>query len=415
MGSGWLSLPCNAPKAMRPANLRQRYPGPPCARHPSVALRRLRALRQTEAMSPPPRPAIASAPSATSEGSASPFVSIVVPALNEERRIVDCLDALQRQTYPRELVEILVVDGRSADRTPDLVREASTRDSRVRLLDNPSGRTATALNVGIEAAKGSVICRMDGHAIAADDYVERGIAVLQATRAWCVGGQMQKVGVTSVGKAIALASTSRFGVGDSAFHYATGPREVESVFLGCWPREVFEKIGLFDPELVRNQDDELSYRIRKGGGSIRFDPSIRVRYFTRDSLRGVFSQHRQYGRWKIRVFQKHPGAVRWRHLVPGALVAALGSGLLAPIYAPFGYLVLGAGATYSVAVAVVVERLRSKHGDVRRAYLAGAFAAMHLGYGLGLWQGLLVAAGQGLTTALSRGRARPSESDAAPR
>jgi succinoglycan biosynthesis protein ExoA len=365
-------------------------------------------------MSPPPQRGVKPGSTAPWEVSELPFVSIVVPARNEERHIGDCLEALQRQTYPHELLEILVADGRSSDRTPDLVRKASAGDSRVKLLENPSGRTAAALNIGIEAANGSVICRMDGHAIPADDYVERCVTVLQETRAWCVGGQMQKVGATSVGRAIALAATSRFGVGDSTFHYATEPREVESVFLGCWPREVFEKIGLFDTELVRNQDDELSYRIRRAGGSIWFDPGIRVRYFARDSLRGVFSQHRQYGRWKVRVFQKHPGAVRWRHLVPGAFVASLGSGLLTPIFVPFGYLALAAGSAYVAAVAVVVARLRSTHGDVRRTHLAGAFAAMHLGYGLGLWQGLLVTVSRGLTTALSR-RGGPSENDAAPR
>lgn len=365
-------------------------------------------------------PSTRSGPRTTRDFSASldldgqPFVSIIVPALNEERRISECISALLRQSYARNLVEILVADGGSADRTRQIVLEASDRDHRVRLLDNPSGKTPSALNIGIGAAMGSVICRMDGHAIPADDYVEKCIAVLRETGAWCVGGRMEKVGSTSVGSAIALASTSRFGVGNSAFHYATTPREVESVFLGCWPREVFERIGRFDPDLVRNQDDELSYRIRQAGGTIWFDPSIQVRYFSRDSLRRVFSQHRQYGRWKIRVFQRHPGAIRWRHMVPGALVGSLGVGLFGPVFAPAGYLALAAVGTYAAATAVVVERLRSGNPNVHRADLAGAFAAMHLGYGIGLWQGLLLAVGRGVAAPFTRGSG-PPQSDPASR
>lgn len=328
---------------------------------------------------------------------------------------MDCLAALLGQSYPRDLIEILVADGNSTDGTRELVRTASKGDGRIRLLDNPSGRTPTALNIGIKAANGSVICRMDGHAIPADDYVERCVAVLKATGAWCVGGQMQKAGATLIGQAIALAATSRFGVGDSAFHYATSARAVESVFLGCWPKDVFRIVGLFDPELIRNQDDEFSYRIRQAGGTIWFDPSIRVRYFARDSLHGVFSQHRQYGMWKVRVFQKHARAVRWRHLVPGALVASLALGLLGPLFAPAGYVALTAAGAYLVALAFVVERVRSKDAGVRRAHLFGAFAAMHLGYGIGFWQGLLLAVGRGARGLATRIRSRRSHSDAAPR
>jgi len=408
-------LPCNAPKAMGTIAPSQRYRRPLPVPTASAYLVAVTKPLQTESM-PWHDSGQRVSPGLTRpfELDRQPFVSVIVPALNEELRILDCITALVRQSYPQDLVEILVADGGSADRTREIVLGISGRDHHVHLLDNPSGKTPTALNIGIEAAQGSVICRMDGHAIPADDYIERCIAVLRESGAWCVGGRMEKVGSTGIGSAIATASTSPFGVGDSAFHYATAAREVESVFLGCWPREVFERIGLFDPELVRNQDDELSYRIRQAGGTIWFDPSIRVRYFSRDSLRGVFSQHRQYGRWKIRVFQKHLGAIRWRHTVPGALVGSLGIGLLGPVFAPAGYLALAVAGTYAAATAFVVQRLRSQNPDLHRADLAGAFAAMHFGYGIGLWQGLLLAVGRGAASIFRRGSG-PPQSDPAPR
>ncbi len=319
-----------------------------------------------------------------------PLVSVVIPALNEARHIANCLEALTKQTYPADRIEILVADGRSADGTRAVVSELAADDPRIRLLDSPSGRTAEALNAAIRAAAGSIICRMDAHAVPTENYVEQCVSTLLETGAWCVGGRMENVGTTPMAAAIAAAATSRFGIGDSAFHYAQAPQTVESVYLGCWLRSTFDKVGLFDPGLIRNQDDELSYRIRQAGGVIWFDPRIKVRYHGRETLTGLFRQYSQYGYWKVRLFQMHPGAVRWRHLVPGALVGVVvGSSLAAP-FLPAARLVLGGTLlSYSVAALAAAAILARRATDLHPIRIVGAFGAMHVGYGCGLWSGLL--------------------------
>ena len=316
------------------------------------------------------------------------FVSVVIPARNEAPHIEDCLSALRTQTYPIELVEIIVADGGSTDGTADLVASAARTDSRIRVVENPSRKTASGLNAAIREARGDVILRMDGHAVPAATYVERCVDRLRTAAAWAVGGRMMKTSSTALGRAIAAASSSPFGVGDSAFHYAERARAVESVYLGCWPRWVFDRVGMFDEELVRNQDDELSYRIRQAGGTILFDPSIEVAYRPRESLGALFEQHRQYGFWKVRVFQKHPGSIRWRHLVPGLLAGVLATGILFPINRAASLPAAAAAAVYGMAAVFAASRVSARSPGVRIRNVVGAFGAMHLGYGIGLWQGL---------------------------
>jgi succinoglycan biosynthesis protein ExoA len=317
------------------------------------------------------------------------FVSVIVPIRNEARDVGHCLQALRTQSYPSDHLEIICAEGSSTDGTRGLIERAADEDTRIRIVDNPSGRTPDALNAALAAARGQVIVRMDAHAIPRADYVANCVAALDRTGAWCVGGRMLKDGETSTSSAIAAASSSRFGVGDSTFHYAASPQFVESVFLGAWPRWVFEKLGGFDPDLPRNQDDELSYRIRKAGGRIWFDPAISVRYRTRDSFRSLFEQHRQYGFWKIRVFQKHPGAARWRHFVPAALVGSVVAGILGRgIPGLRRTATIGIGA-YVVATFITASRIAGSKSELRALDVAKAFAAMHFGYGIGFWQGAL--------------------------
>ena len=318
-----------------------------------------------------------------------PFVSVVIPARNEERRIGACVAALLEQTYPVDRMEIVIAEGGSTDRTREIVSALGEKDPRIRLVDNPSGRTPTALNAAILASRGSVICRMDAHSVATPSYVERCIAVLRSSGAWAVGGRMEKVGDSPVAGAIAAAATSRFGIGDSAFHYATVPAATESVYLGCWPKEVFHRIGLFNPALVRNQDDELSMRIHEAGGVVWFDPSIVVRYHGRESLASLFGQYRGYGRWKVPVLRLHPGAMRWRHTVPPIFVSSLGFGLLISPVAPLlGMLFAGAPlAAYLAGSFLVAVRIRAAGGRVHE--VMAAFAMMHFGYGIGVVEGLV--------------------------
>jgi glycosyltransferase involved in cell wall biosynthesis len=251
-----------------------------------------------------------------------PFVSVVIPMRNEAGHVAPCLEAVLAQEYPRDHMEVIVVDGESDDDTATIARAAAQRDARVRVLSNPGRIVPTAMNIGIRAARGEIISRVDGHTRIAADYVRVGVETLRRTGADNVGGPMRAVGGGLFGDAVATATSSRFGIG-SYFHFGTSERAVDTVYMGMWPRRVFERVGLFDEELVRNQDDELSYRIRKEGGRIVLTPAMRSWYQNRQSIRHLTRQYFQYGLWKIRVLQKHPRQMSWRHFVPPAFVALL--------------------------------------------------------------------------------------------
>jgi glycosyltransferase involved in cell wall biosynthesis len=319
---------------------------------------------------------------------ARPFITMVIPVRNEADTIDDCLARCLAQSYPAGRFEILVVDGVSDDGTPDRVRAWGTRDPRVRLLDNPEQITPVAMNIGIREARGDLIAWMSGHASPEPDYLDRAAASIGATGAWCFGGSMKRTGATEMQRAIAIASSSRFGLGNAVHHYGHEPQWVETAYPGFWPRTVFERVGLFDPELVRNQDDELSFRIRRAGGRIWFDPRIEVEYQARGSLRGVFSQYRQYGMWKVRVFQKHPRAARWRQLIPPAFVAAVGGGIVVGVVWPPA--LIGAGLTLAAYLGFIgIGGAKLAARGARPVSIVASLAAVHLGYGVGFWQGLI--------------------------
>jgi glycosyltransferase involved in cell wall biosynthesis len=332
-----------------------------------------------------------------------PFVTVIMPIRNEAAYIRRSLGAVLSQDYPPDRMEVLVVDGMSEDGTREIVRKTADRrrptaDSPSRsvvgslpsvfLLDNPARIVPTALNIGLRHARGEVIIRVDGHCEIAPNYVRRCVEVLQETGADNVGGVCITVGETSVARAIGLAQSSLFGVGNVAFRVGRStPECVDTVPFGAYRREVFERIGGFDEELMRNQDDEFNFRLTQAGGKIWLDPSIRSTYHSRATLRGLWRQYFQYGLYKVRVMQKRRGIPSWRHLVPGAFVLGLcGSVLLAlvtrqPLWA------LGVAGPYAVANGVA--SLWTARRDPRALpFLPLAFATLHLAYGLGFLWGL---------------------------
>lgn len=320
-----------------------------------------------------------------------PRVSVIVPVRNEEASIDACLGALLAQTYPAELLEVVVVDGRSSDGTRRRVEERAAREPRLRVVGNPAGVTPIGMNLGIRASNGDVITLMSGHGEAATDYVERGVRDLEETGAWGVGGRIERSPVGRVGRLIAAVTSSWVGVGDADHNYATSARWVDTAFPGMWPRWVFERVGLFDEELVRNQDDELSLRIREAGGRIWYDPGIVVRYRPRSSLRGLFSQYRQYGYWKVRVLQKHPRGLRPRHFVPAAWITFAVSGpVIAAAWRPW-LVPWGLGiVAYLAVLAVGTRRLRG--AETSWPALIGTAAVVHAAYGIGFLHGLVALA-----------------------
>ena len=320
-----------------------------------------------------------------------PFVSVIMPVRNEAAFIERSLGAVVDQDYPLERFDILVVDGMSDDGTREKVKRLRTVSPHpvIRLLDNP-GRTAPhALNVGLASATGEVIVRVDGHCEIAGDYLTRSVEALQAHEAGCVGGPIETIGEDAISETIAVAMSSRFGVGASPFRVGSDrARDVDSVAFPAWPRAVMEAAGPFDEELVRNQDDEYNYRLRKLGYRIHLVPEIRCLYYSRGSLKSLWRQYFQYGFWKVRVLQKHPRQMKLRQFVPPALVAYLLATAALAVWIPAGALALAAGAgLYLVAVAVATA------GTARRArrfavLLPVIFACLHLSYGAGFLAGL---------------------------
>ena len=282
-----------------------------------------------------------------------PLVSVMIPMRNEMSWLDRCLGAVFAQDYPPERVEILVVDGMSDDGTYERLCEIASRDPRLRVLRNPERIVPTGLNLAIREARGAVIARVDAHTEIATDYLRTGVELLARTGADNVGGPMIKLGGGPVGDAIAAAMTSRFGIG-SYFQFAAAEREADTVYMGMWPRKVFEKVGLFDEELVRNQDDELSYRIRKAGGKIVVSPVMRSLYQNRQSWRALVRQFYEYGVWKVRVLQKHPRQMSIRHFVPPAFDALVIAGLASASFSARGpLLAVLALLGYAAAMAVV--------------------------------------------------------------
>jgi cellulose synthase/poly-beta-1,6-N-acetylglucosamine synthase-like glycosyltransferase len=325
-----------------------------------------------------------------------PFVSVLVPVRNEERYIERCLYSLAAQDYPRSHFEVIVVDGQSTDQTRQAVsRFAAESTLDLRLLPNPRLRTAPALNVGLRAARGEVITHVDGHATVAHDFIRRSVEALDQTGADCVGGVIRSEGDTPLGEAIALAMSSRFGVGGANFRIG-GEGPADTVAFGAYRRSVFGRIGGFAEDIDRGEDDELNYRLLDAGGTIMLAPGIRATYTARGDLGGLWRQYFGYGRAKVEVLRRHPAQARPRQFVPAVFVAGLG---VSAILALFGekralrYLV----RVYTLAATTASLGLARQHGWRHLPVLPPIFACLHAAYGLGSLTGLLGLAGKFLT------------------
>jgi succinoglycan biosynthesis protein ExoA len=319
-------------------------------------------------------------------------VTVIMPVRNEGTFIARSLGAVLAQDYPADRMQVLVADGMSDDATREIVEELARAhpSHTVEIVDNPGGIVPTGFNAALSRAVGQVIVRVDGHTVIAEDYVSACVAALDASGADNVGGRMDAQGRGRVGKAIALATSSPFGVGDSQFHYASGEHWVDTVYLGAWRREVFSWVGPFDTEMVRNQDDEFNYRLRAAGGRILLTDRIRSRYYSRASMRTLFRQYRQYGFWKVRVLQKHPKQMSVRQFVPPVFAAAVvGGAVLAPRNRAVRRVWSATLAAYGLATVTASVSVARRCGWRHLPLLPVAFAAMHLGYGGGFLAGLV--------------------------
>ncbi|MDY6847321.1 MAG: glycosyltransferase family 2 protein [Chloroflexota bacterium] len=319
------------------------------------------------------------------------FVSILIPIRNEADTIRHCLDAVLGQDYPPERTEILVADGMSDDGTRNKLEALQEQHPNLYVFDNPKKIVPTGLNILIGQAKGEVIIRVDGHTIINPDYVRQCVRLLRSSGADNVGGRMDARGENFFGEVVALATSSLFGIGGARFHYSDKEEWVDTVYMGAWKREIFEKIGLFDEELVRNQDDEFNYRLRKFGGKILLSPKIKSTYTPRGSIKSLWKQYFQYGFWKVRVLQKHPKQMSLRQFVPPTFVLALFIGLVLGLFSHWGRIfLLAVIGSYLITDLVISFNISLRAKYLRYIILLPfVFATVHFGYGFGFLIGLI--------------------------
>jgi succinoglycan biosynthesis protein ExoA len=307
---------------------------------------------------------------------------------NEEVHLHRCLASVVAQDYPADRLEVLIYDGSSTDRSREIAAGFVTGRPGWALSDNPARIQAAAWNLGIERATGDIVGILSGHATLGPQYVTAAVSTLERTGAAMVGGPVRAVATSPMGVAIAVALSTPFGVGGARFRYTAREEEVDTVFMGVCRRETYLRFR-FSEDMVRNQDDELSYRILDNGGRIVCDPQIESSYQVRTSLRDLWHQYFQYGFWKVRVMQEHPAQIRPRQLVPPALVGVLLAGLLlTPLWAGVSRataVLVGSYAAASVTATALVSRGRGR----LLWRLPAVFAAVHFAYGAGVLMGLI--------------------------
>src|SRR5688572_23947198 len=321
-----------------------------------------------------------------------PFVTVIIPVLNEEGFIGRCLQALAAQDYPKERTEVIVLDGGSTDATEyETQKAAEAAGLTVFFAPNPNRTTAAGRNLGLTLAHGDVIIHLDGHARVAPGFISANVQVMRESGADAVGGPIETRGHGVIGRAIALAMSSSFGIGDTAFrHVSAGLQETDSVPFGAYRRDVFERVGQYDEDMNRGEDDEFNYRLRAAGGRIVLSPEIRSVYFCRDTLQGLARQYWGYGLAKAGVLGRHPVRMRPRHLIPSALVVTLGGGaLLTMLDRRLAWIPALAGGAYAIAAGLASWRIASKGNKPEARYLPAAFACIHLPAGAGMLVGLI--------------------------
>lgn len=366
-------------------------------------------------------PAAAPGPGAAPTGGmAWPRVTVVVPVRNERERIVGCLGQILAQSYPMDRLEVVVVDGDSDDGTREVLERAlldaglavpgngngrpgpATSNGgrpRVRILEDAKRQRAAGLNAGIRAASGEVIVRIDARSSIPRDYVERCVRALLETGADNVGGVQKPVARTATQQAIGTVLSHPFGVGNAAFRLGRKSGDVDTVYLGCFRREVFDRVGLFDEDsVVISEDSDINQRIRRAGGRVYLDATIHVHYEPRETFGDFWRIAFRYGGARAGNLLKHRRLTSWRQIVPPVfLLGLVGLGALA-VADRRAAAVLGAvTAAYGLvdgAVSLALSRRGRQKGVLRRLLLA--FPCMHFGWALGFWTRLLVRARPGV-------------------
>ncbi|CAB5239556.1 unannotated protein [freshwater metagenome] len=307
-----------------------------------------------------------------------PAVSIILPVLNEETHLADCVVAILSQDYPGNS-EVILALGPSTDKTDEVAQSLSRSDKRVRLVANPTGRTAAGLNLAIAASNSPIIVRVDAHAEIPRNYISIAVATLQETGAVNVGGVMAAQGKSLFEKAVALAMRSPLGVGASRFHTGGTAGPSDTVYLGVFLREAIDEVGGFDERFTRAQDWELNHRLREAGGLIYFDPSLEVIYRPRSDFKALAKQYFEYGRWRRVVTRRHEGTVNYRYLAPPfAVLASLFSIILGVVISPLLYIPVAIYLVFLIAASIRIGK-----SLVQVLILPFILLTMHMSWGVG--------------------------------
>tara|TARA_B100000902_G_scaffold389723_1_gene437373 strand:- start:590 stop:1546 length:957 start_codon:yes stop_codon:yes gene_type:complete len=308
-----------------------------------------------------------------------PSVSVIMPVKDDGENLRISITSVLKQNYAA-VNEIILGVGPSSDGTREIVNELEVTEPRIKVIQNPSGKTASALNAAASVATGDYLVRVDAHCRLEKDYIQKAIRTIIRTDAANVGGIQKAEGESNIERSIATAMSSRFGVGNSKFHYGGQEGPSDTVYLGVYNSNIFRELGGFNETLVRNQDYELNIRIRESGNIVWFDPNLVVRYRPRSSLKALFLQYFQYGRWKRSVLKIHPTSLRIRQIMPPLLIIGILFGIAVSVF--FNLLGLLIPCIYlgSIAVASLIQKSRRA---TEKLFLMLIFPTMHIAWGLG--------------------------------
>lgn len=318
-----------------------------------------------------------------------PTVSVVMPMYNEAAYIESTVASLKLQDYPAELTEWVFVDGSSSDETVALVQKSVAGRVNVKILSNPARDIPAAMNIGIRGAVGEYIVRMDAHTEYAPDYISTGMETILQTGADVVGGPAVAAGKTDKQKAIAAAFQSRFALGGGKHHDKDFEGYAEAVPFGIYRRQYALGLGLYNETLLKSEDDDFFYRVRKTGGRIYLTSRIRMTYYPRRDFSALWRQYFAFGYWKMAFFQTHRDVVSITQLVPPAFVTFLVLGAVLCLWPPFRLVYGAVLALYLLLDLLFSVRSKRAEGFAQKVMLFWAHIVIHVSYGLGSWKKLL--------------------------
>ncbi len=318
-----------------------------------------------------------------------PFVTVAMVVRNEGPFIARALEQVLAQDYARERMEIIVADGMSTDSTREVLAEYQSRYPFIQIVDNPRLIVASGLNVVIDRARGELIVRIDGHGVVAVDFVSQVVRLMEEhPEAWCAGGPIVHAGTNRCGKAVAIAMSHPAGVGLATHRFADYEGYAEGAHFPTFRRWIFDRIGKFDENLVRTEDDEFNYRIAQAGGKVYVSPRVHYVYYVRDRLGKLLRQYFQYSFWRIPVIRKHKKPTTLRQVMPPLFFLAMIVLAIVGIWLRQPLVALALPAVYAAALLAIAISVVPRQGPAVAALVPVAMAAMHVAYAAGMAYGL---------------------------